>query len=242
MYKKKNIEVDKKAKDKAPEKGKRNIGFTVKSLIIPFILAAIVACLIYLVMTNITKNEVVKAHVVCATKDIEANTFIAEDKVDDYFEIKDVEKAILPDCIYSEITELPDGGFYVESDLSARQMVNKDDIAEKDSVMDKYTAETQVTSIKVNDFNNSVSGTIRHGDIVNVYAKDPSTNQLVLMVENVYVEAAYDNSGNELTKSYEAENGTATAVVFSVKVAPDEVDQMNTAISYEGIQLYLAGK
>ena len=54
-------------------------------------------------MTNITKNEVVKAHVVCATKDIEANTFIAEDKVDDYFEIKDVEKAILEKKIYDKV-------------------------------------------------------------------------------------------------------------------------------------------
>ncbi len=242
MYKKKTVEVDKKAKNQVVNKDKKNIGFTVKSLLIPFVLAAIVACLIYLVMTNITKNEIVTAHVVCATKDIDANTYISEDEVDEYFEVKDVEKAILPDCIYSELKELPDGGFYVESDLSAKQMINTDDIAETDSVMDKYTEDTQVTSIKVNDFDNSVSGTIRHGDIVNVYAKDPSTNQLVLMVENVYVEAAYDNSGNELTKSYEAENGTATAVVFSVKVAPDEIDRMNTAISYEGIQLYLAGE
>ena len=72
------------------------------------------------------------------------------------------------------------GGFY--SKIKHKVKDEEEIKTYDDSVMDKYTAETQVTSIKVNDFNNSVSGTIRHGDIVNVYAKDPSTNQLVLMV------------------------------------------------------------
>ncbi len=36
---------------------------------------------------------------------------------------------------------------------------------------------TQYTSIKANAFDNSVSGSIRHGDIVDVYAKDPATDQ-----------------------------------------------------------------
>ena len=34
-------------------------------------------------------------------------------------------------------------------------------------------------------------------------------------------------------------NGAGTAVVFSVKVAPSETEQMNKAIAYGGIQLYL---
>lgn len=137
-----------------------------------------------------------------------------------------------------KMNDLPEKGFYVEQDLVKKQMLYKNAIEMKDAVMDKYVNGTQITSIAVDAFNNSVSGTIRCGDIVDVYAVDPSTDQLALMVSNVYVVAAYDGSGNELTKEYESENGPQTAVVFSVKVAPSEIDQMNLAISFKGIQLY----
>ena len=253
MFEKKVTEEQKKVLEKEAKKETKqnkkkekkeagNVGFTVKSLIIPFVLAAIAACLIYLVMQNATKNEILKAPVVCAVKDIDANTFIDAKSMDEYFEVKEVEAAVLPDSIYKSMDELPQNGFYVEVDLSKKQMVYGYDISEKDEVMDKYVEGTQLTSIAVNAFDNSVSGTVRHGDIVDVYALDPATEQFVLMAEDVYVEDAYDSSGNKLTAEYENENGFATATVFSVRVAPDEKEKMNQAISSKGIQLYLSDK
>lgn len=248
MFEKKVTEANKKAMDKAEKKkikkpkAENSVGMIVKSILIPLILAAVVACGIYIVIQNQSKNEILKAKVVCAKEDITANTFIGKDDISKFFEEKEVEAGILSKNVYKELKELPVDGFYVESDLEAMQMVYPNEICKTDEVMDKYVEGTQLTSIKVNAFDNSVSGRLRHGDIVDVYALDPATDQLVLMVEGVYVEGAYDASGNELTPEYEAENGTGTAVVFSVKVAPDEIEDMNTAISYEGIQLYLTVK
>ena len=248
MFEKKVTDADKKemekaskkqAKQKRESKGTNGIAMIVKSIMIPLVLAGVVVCGIYIVMQQQTKNEVVKAKVVCAKEDIKANTYIAKDDIDKFFEEKEVEASILSKSVYKEIKDLPAEGFYVESDVEASQMLYPNEICKTDEVMDKYVEGTQLTSIKVNAFDNSVSGTLRHGDIVDVYAVDPATDQLVLMVEKVYVEGAYDNSGNALTPEYEAENGAGTAVVFSVKVASDEIEAMNTAISYEGIQLYL---
>ena len=243
MFEKKVKEEEKKVTDKkGKEKKKSNVGFILKTLLIPAVVAAIAVCLIYLFMMNKSKNEIVKAPVVCAVVDIDANTYVKADEVDKYFAVVDVEAAILPSNIYSDFKALPADGFYVETDMSKNQMLVKEDVAKTDDVMDKYGKGTQYTSIKANAFDNSVSGSIRHGDIVDVYAKDPATDQLVLMVSNVYVEAAYDNSGNELTREYEAQNGEQRAGVFTVKVAPDEIEQMNLAICYEGIQLYLTNE
>lgn len=246
MFEKKSVVTEKKSVEKAKKKekvkGQGSKALVIKSILIPFIMAAIAVCVIYLVMENQTKNEIVKAPVVCATKNITANTYISEKDIEKYFEVKDVEAAVLPDSIYSNIGELPEKGFYVEQDMTAKEMLYEKDICETDEVMDKYVPGTNLTAIKVNDFNNSVSGTLRHGDIVDVYAIDPATEQLTLLVEEVYVESAFDNSGNELTAEYEKENGIGTAVVFSVKVAPSETEQMNKAIAYGGIQLYLTGK
>ncbi len=246
MFEKKAVVTEKKSVEKAKKKekvkGQGSKALVIKSILIPFIMAAIAVCVIYLVMENQTKNEIVKAPVVCATKNITANTYISEKDIEKYFEVKDVEAAVLPDSIYSNIGELPEKGFYVEQDMTAKEMLYEKDICETDEVMDKYVPGTNLTAIKVNDFNNSVSGTLRHGDIVDVYAIDPATEQLTLLVEEVYVESAFDNSGNELTPEYEKENGIGNAVVFSVKVAPCETEQMNKAIAYGGIQLYLTGK
>lgn len=248
MFEKKVTATEKKSAEKMNKKNEKKVkksgskGMVIKSILIPLILAAITVCVIYLVMDNQTKNEIVKEPVVCAVANITANTYISESEVDQYFEIRDVEASILPESIYSNLKELPEGGFYVEQDMKAKEMLYEKDICKTDEIMDKYVEGTNITAIKVNDFNNSVSGTLRHGDIVDIYAIDPATEQLTLLVEGVYVESAFDNSGNELTPEYEAENGTGTAIVFSVKVAPSETEQMNKAIAYGGIQLYLTGK
>ena len=124
--------------------------------------------------------------------------------------------------------------------MKKSQMVLASNIAAKDEVMDKYLSGYEVTSFDAQNFSDGVNGSLRKGDIVDVYAVDPSTDELALMVSEVYVIAAFDNSGNELTKEYEAENGAGNATVFSVKVAPDEVENMNKAISFGGIQLYVS--
>ena len=71
------------------------------------------------------------------------------------------------------------------------------------------------------------------GDIVDVYAVDPATEMLTLMAENVYVSEVYDNAGKKITE----DDGVATS--FTVWVTPEEVESINTAVVYGGIQMYL---
>ena len=51
--------------------------------------------------------------------------------------------------------------------------------------------------------------------------------------ENVYVYAVYDNTGNKVTSADE------TATAFTVYVTPEKVEQINMAVCYGGIQMYL---
>lgn len=74
---------------------------------------------------------------------------------------------------------------------------------------------------------------LRHGDVVDIYAVDPATETLVLMAENVYVDEVYDNSGNKITD----DEGVSTS--FTIWVTPEEVESINTVVVYGGIQMYL---
>lgn len=54
----------------------------------------------------------------------------------------------------------------------------------------------------------------------------------VLYVSDVYVESAYDSSGNELT----TDEGVAQS--FTVYVKASEIEDMNKAINYGDIHIY----
>ena len=49
-----------------------------------------------------------------------------------------VDLTAIPTCAFKSLDELPKDGFYIENAMTKTQMVMKDDIADKDFVMDKY--------------------------------------------------------------------------------------------------------
>ena len=163
---------------------------------------------------------------------VTANTLVTKDNADKYFTTVAVELAAIPSKAYRSVSDLPKS-FYIESTMAKNQMLMKDDIATADPVMDKYRAGHEVTSFAADSYDYSVNGSLRHGDVVDVYAVDPATETLQLMAENVYVDAVYDNSGKKIVD----DEGVATS--FTVWVTPEEVQQINTAISVGGIQMYL---
>ena len=67
MFEKKVTASEKKSAEKINKKNEKKVkksgskGMVIKSILIPLILAAITVCVIYLVMDNQTKNEIVKA-------------------------------------------------------------------------------------------------------------------------------------------------------------------------------------
>ena len=235
--------LEKEAKKAAREEKRRAKGenatgkdkalSVVKTLAIPTIIAAILVCVIYVAIDSKASAEEFKTKVVCMTKDVPANTFVSAGDMGKYFKVVSVEMSAVPESAYKSLDDMPKSGFYIENTMSKSQMVLKDDIATEDAIMDKYKNGYEITSFGAAAFTGSVNGSLRRGDIVDIYAVDPTTDMLVLMVENVYIYEAYDNTGNKVTSKDE------TATAFTVYVTPDEVENLNTAICYGGIQMYL---
>jgi len=243
MFEKKITEEEKKALLKEEKKAKRkekqkeskipeNVQKAFKVAIVPLLLASILVCFLYIVIRNNTLAENLKADVVVTVKEIPSNTKITDETIGEYFKVIAVDKIAVTEENYSSLSELPDDSFYVKEKLTKGQIIYERDIEESDFVMDKYSDEVAVTSISVSDFSNSVCGTVRLGDVIDIYAVDPATDELTFVVGDIYVLAAYNNSGDLLT----TESGSATA--FSILVMPEEVELVNKAIAWEGIQIY----
>ena len=238
---KKRIEKEAKKAEKARRKeeaaksgsGKEKALSIVKTLAIPTIIAAIIVCVIYVVVDSKASADELKTEVLCMVKDVPANTIVTADNVKDYFAVVSVDMAAVPDNAYKQLSELPKDGFYIENAMSKSQMVFKDDISIVDAILDKYKDGYEITSFKAPDFTRGVNGCIRKGDIVDVYAVDPTTDMLILLAENVYVYEVYDSSGNKVTSKDEI------ATSFTVYVTEAEVENLNLAVCYGGIQMYL---
>lgn len=204
-----------------------------KVVILPLIFAGIIVCALYLAMQNKLEAESLKGQVLVMKENVAENTFVKADEADKYFETISVELTAIPECAYKSIGELPKNGFYVENKMTKLQMVMKDDIADKDLVMDKYKSGYEITSFPAESFDGGVNGSLRKGDIVDVYALNPDTELLELFAENVYVSEVYDNAGNRITEP----DGVATS--FTVWVTPEEVENVNLAVVYGKVQIYL---
>ena len=222
----------KKAEKKKDSKWATKGAKIAKVVVLPLLLASIMVCFLYIVVRNNTLAENLKKDVVVARKDIVENTKISAEEIHKYFEVVRVDADAVVSVYVSSLGELPRDGFYVKEDLVKGQMLHKEDIEESDFVMDKYKEDAVITSLKVSEFSNSVCGSLRYGDIVDVYAVDPATDELVFVVGNVYILGAYNSSGEKLNTA------EGSAVAFTVLATPEEVVELNRAIAWEGIQLY----
>ncbi len=204
-----------------------------KVVVLPLIFVGIVVSALYLVMQNKLEAESLKDSVLAMCEDVAVNTFVKSEDAGKYFEVISVDLTAIPTCAYKSLDELPKDGFYIENAMTKTQMVMKDDIADKDIVMDKYKNDYEITSFPTESFDGGVNGSLRKGDIVDVYALNPKTELLELFAENVYMSEVYDNVGNRITEPDEV------ATSFTVWVTSEKVESVNLAVVYGKVQIYL---
>ena len=249
MFEKKISDEEKKKLQKAERKAKKKqrieegrCGITgkiikvIKLALLPAILSGIIVCGIYLSFENQVKAESLKGTVLVMKQDVAPNTLVKADDRPKLFEEVKVELAAIPESAFKSVQDLPKEEFYLDQAMAKNQMLMKDDVTTKDMVMDKYKKGYEITSFKAEAFEDSVNGSLRKGDIVDVFALDPATEQLTLMLTDVYISEVYDNSGKLVTED------SQVATSFTVWVTPEEVESLNTAIVYGGVQMYLKVK
>lgn len=233
---KKRLEREAKRKEREAKRGsngtREKVIMVLKNLVISVLLAGAIALGLYIAIEEKIAADQLKTSVVISVKDIPVNTLIKKEEVGKYFTECKVELEAVSDNAYKKLSDLPAEDFYVDEALKASQMVYKGDVVTSDMVMDKYKDGYQITSFSVEHFDGGVNGAIRRGDIVDIYALDEVTDVLVLMAENVYVAEVYDNAGNKITSKDEV------ATAFTIYVTPQEVESINLAVTYGGIQMY----
>ena len=183
--------------------------------------------LIYLAINaGASSGDKIKVYV--AKDDISANTYIVD--FEDYFDDVMIDSSVVPKSAVQG--DFP-SKFYVFNKLNKNQMVLEDDLVVSNTRVEGIDNTTDVTGIWVKDHENAVGGTLRSGNLIDIYAMNPDTDQLELMVEDILIKDALDSTGKIILDEGVAES-------FNIYEPLDKQEAINRALSFGDIQLYLA--
>lgn len=225
---------NKPAKVAKPNKVKKS-GGGIGKFFLALVMAVIVFVALIVLQTGIT-NKYEKKGVVIAKVDIPANTDITAANVDEFFGTIDYDVTKLPDLavkteqkdsLINTITlaEIPKGQIVTEKSYISRDTITGDLARLSGSDLVEY-------SFAVDSIADAVAGTIRRGDIVDIYLfysdvtdgkelMDAPIEKVVL--DGIHIKQAYDSSGAAIV---DGDEGTA-ASMFDIVASRDDVDELN---------------
>lgn len=233
---KKQAKQAEKAKKQAEQqkKAKGEDKFSAKAFVIPFFIAIILTGIIYGTIMHQVNSTEGKIPVVYITKSVDKNTKINADDYNNTFTLKYVDQDLIPATVYQSLDELPGDGLYIKTDMDKNQILLPENFTTDDLTMAKYENGHETTSISATSFANAVNGTIRKGDIVDIYSRPSSADAVTeLYGQDLYVEAAYTANGTE------CKNPEDVATSLTIWVTPDEVSDINKAVALGNIQVYV---
>lgn len=233
---KKQAKQAEKAKKQAEQqkKAKGEDKFSAKAFVIPFFIAIILTGIIYGTIMHQVNSTEGKIPVVYITKSVDKNTKINADDYNNTFTLKYVDQDLIPATVYQSLDELPGDGLYIKTDMDKNQILLPENFTTDDLTMAKYESGHETTSISATSFANAVNGTIRKGDIVDIYSRPSSADaETKLYGRDLYVEAAYTANGTECKTPEDV------ATSLTIWVTPDEVSDINEAVALGNIQVYV---
>ncbi len=224
--------VEAKEEKRVAKKQRRTLSAT--AFIVPLVFSLLLIGALYILIGNKTESSIDTVNVMYMVQAVDKHSFIPAEDYKKFFKMEETNVTHIPGTAIPGFQVLPEEGIYVRTAMVPNQMVLTDNIAANDPVMNKYTNSVYKTSIACDTFKSSVSGRVRKGDIIDIYAVDPELEELVLFANNVYVEAAYDSNGKECT----TDNDVATSFIIWASDA-EEISMINLAVVYGKIQIYL---
>lgn len=200
-------------------------------------ISAIVAFILFIALTIIQSsilNQETKIKVYQVKKDIFDGTKITEDNFGEYFSIKDVQVSLIPDGYITDSSLIIDK--FINRNYKAKDIITVDGLNDSESLYSSGIKHPVKLSFSVKSLSDSVSGTIREGDYINIYGMRNGYNAAgeVIIATNtsytfkhIYIEKAYDGSGVAIDST----DKESEALMFTVIIEEDDVNLFNEMVA-----------
>ena len=193
----------------------------------------LLAGILFVFLLNVEKRQLEnfeKGLVVVAIEDVADNTEITRENVTRYFALEERTLTDIPKAAYTDMQALV--GFFAEGGIDKGSMVTKRMFGKLGTV----SADMVFLSIDMEALDQSVAGTLRAGDRIDIYTvkkeqdKDASVTEVL---SSVVIERSYTGSGISIQK----EDTTSIAQYIIIPIHKDAVEAFYEALESKKIQI-----
>lgn len=184
--------MEKIRKERTKEKGS---GMEKAGLIAVCLAMSVIVFLVLLSMERNMLAEYEKQAAVMVKRYIPSQTLITEDNADDYFEIRELEKAAVPDKGFHSLEELY--GHIPLVSLDKGIIPTASLVGSREEILGTMQRPV-MAGISAEDIYQVVGGILRKGDTINIYTVDQETKEALPVWKNVCIAQVFDSSGNEI--------------------------------------------
>lgn len=205
---------------------KKNFGKIVVSLIISI---AFFITLLMIEKTILTPNGTTK--ILIATQNIEKNTVLTSQKIDELFKVKEVDTELRLENSILEIEKEKIKDTILAKDIEKGEIISSNSLINKESILSNLNDPIEL-SFKVADISQGVGGTIREGDMINISIINDISKENEPVFENVYVNKALTSDGKEVKRG----DSIATATV-NIIISKNDESELNKALGLGTIRV-----
>lgn len=206
-------------------------------------ISALVAFILFIALTIIQSsilNQETKVTVYQVQKDIYNGTKVTEDNFNEYFATKAVQASLIPDGYITDSSLII--GKFVNRDYKARDVITVDGLNDSEALYNSNIEHPVKLSFQVGNLSDSVSGTIREGDYINIYGMKNGKNadgEVVLLTnqtytfKHIYIERAYNSAGDIIDTA----DKNSEALMFTIIIEEDDVSLFNEMVANCNLKL-----
>lgn len=195
--------------------------------------ALIVATAVFLVMLDMEKSmlsDYEKGGIVTAASDIPSGQILDEKNVDNYFQVKEIDKLLIPESALTDISQVygmaPKTDIEKGSFLTAGMFENVNQIA-------SGMREPVVAGFRADDLYQVTGGTLRTGDRIHIYIVMEKTGETRLVWENVFIQDVFDSSGNRILN----EDDTTPAQRINILLEKEEAEMFYAELAAGSVRV-----
>lgn len=210
-------------------------------IFITLIMGFIVAAIIFIVLLNVEKNTIAnyeRSEAVVAKKDIPYGLIIDEKNVNDYFQIKEYEKDMLPSGVCVDAKSLV--GMVMESDVNKDSIITSSMYQElTDTVIKAHNMVK--ASFEAEKLSQVVNGTLRPGDKITIAVyeegdklygiEDKYTTKNVW--DDVFVYEVFDSTGVKIP----VDDDKTAAQLITVLINKEDMQEFYLGLNTSTLQV-----
>lgn len=215
---------------KSKRKADNELANTQKQSLIKIVISLVVAVLVWIGATSFESyllSDKNTTEVIVANKNIEDGTVISKDNVEEYFTEMIVNSSLVTKSTIKDMKDIK-GKACIK--IEQGEIITSNMFYDATYVNEKFNDPVEVT-FSAKNVENSVVGTLREGDLVDIIVSttDPTTNVTIseVLYSNVYIIATYDENYVKV----EDENKDSQAVYFKIYLERDQEAEFATLLS-----------